>query len=44
VQLTTDGNRLYLTAIEAAFGSDINYATLMKIYGEGPSEGRGTSR
>lgn len=33
VQLTTDGLRVYLNAIEGAFGSDIDYAMLVKIYG-----------
>jgi len=33
VQLTTDGHRVYLTAVEAAFGSEIDYAMLVKIYG-----------
>ncbi len=36
VQLTTDGHKPYLTAVADAFGSDIDYATLTKIYGEGP--------
>ena len=34
VQLTTDGHRVYLDAVEDAFGSDIDYATLIKIYGK----------
>jgi IS1 family transposase len=33
VQLTTDGHRPYLEAVEAAFGMDIDYAVLQKIYG-----------
>src|SRR6266571_8551597 len=33
VQLTTDGLRSYLTAVEGAFGSDIDFAMLVKIYG-----------
>jgi IS1 family transposase len=33
VQLTTDGLKAYLTAVEDAFGADIDYATLVKIYG-----------
>jgi IS1 family transposase len=37
VQLTTDGHRVYLDAVESAFGSEIDYATLVKIYGT-PSE------
>lgn len=32
VQLSTDGNRIYLTAVEEAFGCDIDYAMLVKIY------------
>lgn len=34
VQLTTDGHHAYLEAIEGAFGSDVDYAQLIKIYGE----------
>jgi len=34
VQLTTDGHKPYLQAIEDAFGSEIDYAQLIKIYGE----------
>jgi IS1 family transposase len=37
VQLTTDGHRVYLDAVESAFGSEIDYATLVKIYGS-PAE------
>jgi IS1 family transposase len=33
VQLTTDGHKPYLEAVEAAFGMDIDYAVLQKIYG-----------
>jgi len=33
VQLTTDGHRPYLQAVEDAFGSDIDYTMLIKIYG-----------
>ena len=33
VQLTTDGHRAYLDAIESAFGSEIDYAQLIKLYG-----------
>jgi len=32
VQLTTDGNRTYLAAIDGTFGSEIDYAMLQKIY------------
>lgn len=34
VQLTTDGHRVYLNAVESAFGSEIDYAMLVKIYGD----------
>ncbi len=33
VQITTDGHKAYLEAIENAFGADIDYAQLQKIYG-----------
>lgn len=33
VQLSTDGNRLYLSAVLSAFREDIDYAVLMKKYG-----------
>jgi IS1 family transposase len=33
VQLTTDGHNVYVRAVEAAFGSDIDCAMLQKIYG-----------
>lgn len=33
VQLTTDGHKAYLSAVEDAFGADIDYAMLVKIYG-----------
>lgn len=34
IQLTTDGHKPYLEAVEAAFGSEIDYAMLVKIYGK----------
>jgi IS1 family transposase len=34
-QLTTHGHRAYLSAVEDAFGGDIDYAMLVKIYGKG---------
>jgi hypothetical protein len=37
VQITTDGHKAYLEAVENAFGADIDYAQLQKIYGA-PSE------
>jgi IS1 family transposase len=33
VQLTTDGHRAYLEAVEEAFGADIDYGMLVKLYG-----------
>lgn len=33
IQLTTDGHRPYLNAVEDAFGAEIDYAVLTKIYG-----------
>ncbi|WP_339715975.1 IS1 family transposase, partial [uncultured Sneathiella sp.] len=40
VQLTTDGHKAYLEAVEGAFGGDVDYAQLIKIYG-GPSGNKG---
>lgn len=34
VQLTSDGHRPYLEAVEQSFGADVDYATLQKIYGK----------
>lgn len=33
VQITTDGHRVYAEAIEGAFGMDVDYAMLIKVYG-----------
>ena len=33
VQITTDGHKAYLVAVEGAFGMDVDFATLQKIYG-----------
>ncbi|MGA3236899.1 MAG: DDE-type integrase/transposase/recombinase [Bryobacteraceae bacterium] len=33
VQLTTDGLKMYLTAVADGFGEDIDYAQLVKVYG-----------
>jgi IS1 family transposase/transposase len=38
VQLTTDGLRAYLDAVEGAFGADVDYAQLVKLYGQAPEE------
>lgn len=32
-QLSTDGNKVYLTAVEETFGADIDYGMVVKIYG-----------
>ena len=37
VQLPTDGHRPYLEAIEGAFGSEIDYAMLVKLYNNPPT-------
>lgn len=34
VQLTTDGNKVYLLAVEKAFGADVDYGMLIKVYGQ----------
>jgi IS1 family transposase len=39
VQLTTDGHKAYLNAVEDAFGGNIDYAMLIKIYGNCPDKG-----
>src|SRR6266853_989693 len=38
VQLTTDGHKAYLGAVDDAFGIDVDYAQLVKIYGESPDK------
>ena len=41
VQLTTDGHKSYLSAVEDSFAGNIDYAMLVKLYGgENPGEGR----
>jgi IS1 family transposase len=37
VQITTDGHRAYLEAAEGAFGGDVDYAQVIKMYGATPS-------
>jgi hypothetical protein len=37
VQLTIDGHKAYLQAVEEAFRADIDYAMLVKLYGTGPA-------
>lgn len=41
VQLTSDGHRAYLEAVEGAFGGDVDYAMLIKIYGTSPDSAKG---
>jgi len=41
VQLTSDGHKAYLEAVEGAFGGDIDYAMLVKIYGTSPDSAKG---
>jgi IS1 family transposase len=41
VQLTTDGHKAYLEAVEGAFGADVDYAMLVKIYGASPDGTKG---
>ncbi len=36
VQLTSDGHKAYLEAVEGAFGSNIDYAMLVKVDGPAP--------
>ena len=40
IQLTTDGLKVYLTAVEDSFGCDIDYAVLNKIYASSQEEVR----
>jgi IS1 family transposase len=40
VQLTTDGHKAYLSAVENSFGADVDYAMLEKIYTAPPQEGQ----
>lgn len=41
VQLTTDGHKAYLDAVEGAFGGDVDYAQLVKLYGASPESAKG---
>ena len=41
VQMTTDGHKVYLEAIENAFGADVDYAQLIKMYGNAPETFKG---
>src|SRR5579864_5046355 len=44
VQLTTDGHRAYLQAVEEAFGADIDYGMLVKLYGAPPASAEAARR
>jgi IS1 family transposase len=41
IQLTSDGHKAYLDAVEGAFGADIDYAMLVKIYGASSDGAKG---
>jgi IS1 family transposase len=41
VQLTTDGHKSYLEAVEGAFGGDVDYAQLVKLYGPTSDSAKG---
>lgn len=41
VQLTSDGHKAYLEAVEGAFGADVDYAMLVKIFGNAPESSKG---
>jgi IS1 family transposase len=41
VQITSDGHKAYLEAIEGAFGGDVDYAMLVKLYGASPENAKG---
>lgn len=42
VQLTTDGHKAYLNAVDDAFDGEIDYTQLIKIYGQ--PEGHGNEK
>jgi IS1 family transposase len=41
IQLTTDGHKAYLEAVEGAFGADVDYAMLVKLFGAAPESAKG---
>jgi IS1 family transposase len=41
VQLTSDGHKAYLEAVEGSFGADVDYAQLVKLYGASPESAKG---
>ena len=40
-QITTDGHKAYLYAIDTAFGGEVDYAQLVKLYGAAPESAKG---
>jgi IS1 family transposase len=40
-QVTTDGHKAYLYAMDAAFGGEVDYAMLVKLYGAAPESAKG---
>jgi IS1 family transposase len=41
VQLTTDGHKAYLQTVEGAYGGDVDYTVLHKVYGNTPESAKG---
>ncbi len=41
IQLTSDGHKAYLEAVEGAFGAEVDYAMLVKIYGASSDSAKG---
>ena len=41
VQPTSDGHKAYLEAVEGAFGGDVDYAQLVKLFGAAPESAKG---
>jgi IS1 family transposase len=41
VQLTSDGHKAYLDAVEDVFGADVDYAQLVKLFGASPDSAKG---
>ena len=41
MQITTDGHKAYLDAIDTAFGGEVDYAMLVKLYGAAPESAKG---
>jgi transposase-like protein len=43
VQITSDGHNSYLNAIRDVFGIDVDYARLVKVYGQAPEAFKGAT-